>query len=65
MDLMKADSYSPYVNMQDVDPWTDENGELHRNPLDLKVAKIELEIAYNKNFWQIVYIKKGFVANFN
>ena len=34
--LMAINSYSPYVNMQDVDPWTDENGELHRNPIDLK-----------------------------
>ena len=33
--LIAANSYSPYVNMQDVDPWTDENGELHRNPIDL------------------------------
>ena len=41
--LMAANSYSPYVNMQDVDPWTDENGELHRNPIDLKALKVEFE----------------------
>ena len=41
--LMAINSYSPYVNMQDVDPWTDENGELHRNPIDLKALKVEFE----------------------
>ena len=28
-DKIALNTYSPYVNMQDVDPWTDENGELH------------------------------------
>ena len=41
--LIRADTYSAYDNMQDLDPWTDENGELHRNPLDLKVIKVEFE----------------------
>ena len=27
---IKAESYSAYVNMQDLDPWTDANGYLHR-----------------------------------
>ena len=65
MDLMKADSYSPYVNMQDVDPWTDENGVLHRNPLDLKVAKVELEtkaMLTNTQFYN--KIMKNIQANY-
>lgn len=41
--LIKADSYKAYVNMQDVDPWTDANGYLHRTAVELKVAKIEWE----------------------
>lgn len=40
---IKADSYGAYVNMQDVDDYTDANGFLHRNAVDLKVAKVEFE----------------------
>ena len=40
---MKAESYKAYVNMQDVDDYTDANGYLHRNAVELKVAKIEFE----------------------
>lgn len=41
--FIKADSYSPYVNMQDLDPWTDANGYVHRTAVDLKAAKVEFE----------------------
>ena len=41
--FIKADSYSPYVNMQDLDPWTDADGYLHRNPVELKALKVEFE----------------------
>ena len=41
--FIKADSYSAYVNMQDIDDYTDANGLLHRDAVDLKVAKIEFE----------------------
>lgn len=40
---IKADSYSVYVNMQDLDPWTDANGYLHRNAVELKALKVEFE----------------------
>lgn len=40
---IKADSYSAYVNMQDVDPWTDADGYVHRNAISLKALKIEFE----------------------
>lgn len=40
---IKADSYSAYVNMQDVEAYTDANGYLHRNAVELKVAKVEFE----------------------
>lgn len=40
---MKADSYSAYVNMQDVDPYTDADGYLHREAVDLKALKVEFE----------------------
>ena len=41
--FIKAESYSAYVNMQDVDPWTDAEGYLHREPVELKGLKIEFE----------------------
>lgn len=40
---IKADTYKAYVNMQDIDDWTDANGYLHRNALELKAIKIEFE----------------------
>lgn len=41
--FVKADSYKPYINMQDIDDWTDASGYLHRNALELKAAKIEFD----------------------
>lgn len=41
--FIKADSYSPYVNMQDLDDYTDANGYLHRNAVELKALKVEFE----------------------
>lgn len=41
--FIRADSYSAYVNMQDVDPYTDANGYLHRNAIELKALKVEFE----------------------
>lgn len=41
--FIRADSYSAYVNMQDIDPYTDANGYLHREAVDLKALKVEFE----------------------
>lgn len=41
--FVKADSYKPYVNMQDIDDWTDGSGYLHRNALELKALKVEFD----------------------
>lgn len=41
--FIKAQSYQAYVNMQDVDPWTDANGYLHREAVELKALKVEFE----------------------
>lgn len=38
-----ANTYSAYVNMQDVDAYTDANGYVHRNAVDLKALKVEFE----------------------
>lgn len=40
---IKAESYSAYVNMQDVDTWTDANGYQHRGAVELKALKVEFE----------------------
>lgn len=40
---IRAESYSAYVNMQDVDPWTDADGWLHRNAVEMKALKVEFE----------------------
>ena len=41
---IKADSYQAYVNMQDIDPWTDSNGYVHREKtVKLKALKVEFE----------------------
>ena len=40
---IQPESYSAYVNMQDLDPYTDANGYLHREAVDLKSVKIEFE----------------------
>jgi hypothetical protein len=42
-EYIKAESFSPYVNMQDVDPWTDANGYVHRTAIELKALKVEFE----------------------
>ena len=43
LSILRPESYSPYVNMQDFEPWTDSNGYIHREPVDLKAAKVEFE----------------------
>ena len=43
--------------MQDVEPWTDANGYTHRNPVNLKAAKVEFEtkaMLTNKEFATIM-----------
>lgn len=54
---IRADSYSPYVNMQDVGAYTDADGYLHRNAVELKVAKVEFEtvaMMTNKTFTEFM-----------
>lgn len=44
--FVKAETYSAYVNMQDIDDYTDANGFLHRNVVELKAEKIEFETPF-------------------
>lgn len=41
--FIRADSYKASAYMQDVDPWTDANGYVHRNAIQLKALKVEFE----------------------
>lgn len=41
--FIRADSYKAQAIMQDVDPWTDANGYVHRNAVKLKALKVEFE----------------------
>lgn len=63
---IRADSYSPYVNMQDVNAFTDANGYLHRNAVELKVAKVEFEtvaMMTNKTFTEFMRnIQRNYVS---
>ena len=64
---IKADSYQAYVNMQDLEPWTDSNGYVHREKtVELKALKVEFEtkpLLTNKEFDEglIANIRKQFV----
>lgn len=64
---IKADSYQAYVNMQDLEPWTDTNGYLHREKtVSLKALKVEFDtpaMLTNKQFEDdlIANIRKQFV----
>lgn len=42
-EYMAANTYSPYVNMQDLESYTDANGYLHRNAVSLKALKVEFD----------------------
>ena len=63
-DLINLNNYSAYVNMQDVDPWTDENGELHRNPIELKALKVEFETKNMLTSTQFAEIMQNIRANY-
>ncbi len=55
--FIKAESYSAYVNMQDLDPWPDANGYVHRTAVELKAMKIEFEtpaMLTNKDFSELM-----------
>jgi hypothetical protein len=41
--FIKQGTYSPYVNMQALDPYTDANGYEHIDAVELKAVKVEFE----------------------
>lgn len=63
--FMKAESYSAYVNMQDVDPWTDADGYVHRTAVELKALKVEFETPTleNSDFQELMKkIKENYIS---
>lgn len=63
--FIRADTYKVYVNMQDYDPWTDADGYLHRNAVELKAMKVEFEtpaMLTNKTFEEFMSnIRRNYV----
>lgn len=54
---IKAESYIPYINVQDLDDYTDADGFLHINALDLSPLKVEFEttaMLTNEQFKEIM-----------
>lgn len=63
--FVRSETYSAYVNMQDVDPWTDANGYVHRNAVELKVEKIEFEtpFLYQNDFNELMRgIRRNYIS---
>lgn len=61
---IKAESYQAYVNMQDLEPWTDANGYLHREAVELKVAKVEFETPAMLTNVALTELLKNIQANY-
>lgn len=56
--FIRADSYKASAYMQDVDPWTDANGYVHRNAVQLKALKVEFEtpaMLTDEKFAEFIY----------
>lgn len=61
---IKAESYSAYVNMQDLDPWTDADGYIHRTAVELKAMKIEFETPAMLTDKDFTALMKNIKANY-
>ena len=62
--FMRAGSYSPYVNMQDIDDWPDANGYLHREAVELKALKVEFETPAMLTNTELTELMNNIKANF-
>ena len=64
--FIKAQSYSAYVNMQDLNPWYDANGYEHREAVELKALKVEFEtpaMLTNRDFEELMSnIRRNFTV---
>jgi hypothetical protein len=64
LSLIKADSYSAYKSVTDLDSYVDENGELHRNALDHLAYKVEFETPAMLNNKQLSTLFANIYAQF-
>lgn len=62
--FIKAESYQVYVNMQDIDDYTDANGYLHREAVDLKALKAEFETPAMLTNTEFSELMRNIRANF-
>ena len=62
--FIKAESYSAYVNMQDLDDWPDANGFLHREAVELKALKVEFETPAMLTNTELSELMNNIKANF-
>ena len=61
---IQADSYSAYMNMQDKEPWTDEDGYIHRSPVELKAVKVEFNTRNALTNSEMAFLLKKIKENF-
>ena len=61
---IKFDTYSPYANMQDINDYTDSDGYLHRQAVDLKALKVEFETPAMITNTQFAELMSNLRANF-
>lgn len=64
MKFMKPSTYKTYDNMQDLSPWTDGYGYLHRDAVELKALKVEFETVDMLTNTQFEELMSNLRANF-
>ncbi len=62
--FIRAGSYSPYVNMQAVDPYTDANGYEHIDAVELKALKVEFETPEGMSDTEFQILMSGIRENY-
>lgn len=61
---IKADTYKAYSIMQDLEPWTDADGYLHRDAVELKTLKVEFETVPMMTGTEFADLMAGISAQF-
>lgn len=62
--LIQAGSFFAYFNMQDKNPWTDEDGELHRTPLHLRPITVKFNTKNRLTDMEFAEIMKNISDNY-
>lgn len=61
---MRADTYTVLKSGQDLDPYRDADGVLHRNALEHTIAKVEFETPPLKNNTEMAAFMKNIQSNY-